>query len=385
MPESLTPEHQELQTRVRSFIEEELRPLHDELDSDPYVPVPDHVRRRVRETSQARGLYGVSLPTDVGGIEAGPLALVAIREALAEFNSRLTQFVLGPRLGALRDARGETRRRYLEPLIRGEKATAFAFTEPSGTDAPQRPTWAQRDGEELVITGRKSYVTNGASADFFTVLVNVEEDGTDPGGAAMVVVECDAPGLSIARTFASMEGGSHVELVLEEVRTPISNVLGDIGQGMRRAMDTIGEERLEQAANATGLMLWAVGLVTRHITGPHRSGKRLGDLEGVRMRYSDMRIETYAARSMLYRTARLVDSGDAAINEVMATKVFCSEAAGRVIDQAVQLVGGQALVVGHPLEHAYRRVRSMRLSGGASDILRLGVARGAIEFDSGRL
>ena len=80
-----------------------------------------------------------------------------------------------------------------------------------------------------------------------------------------------------------------------------------------------------------------------------------------------------------------MDSGDSAINEVMATKVFCSEAVGRVIDQAVQLFGGQALVVGHPLEHAYRRVRSMRLSGGASDILRLGVARGAIEFEAGRL
>ncbi len=201
----------------------------------------------------------------------------------------------------------------------------------------------------------------------------------------MVVVERESSGLSITRTFSSMEGGGHVELTLENVRAPISNVLGDIGQGMPRAMDTIGEERLEQAANATGLMLWAVGLVTRHITGPHRSGTRLGDLEGVRLRYADMRIETYAARSMLYRTARLVDSGDAAINEVMATKVFCTEAAGRVIDQAVQLVGGQALVVGHPLEHAYRRVRSMRLGGGASDILRLGVARGAIEFDAGRL
>ena len=385
MPESLTPELRKLQTRVKSFIEEELQPLDEGLDGDPYAPIPDQVRKRVREASETRGLYGASLPSDVGGLEAGPLALVVIREALAEHNSRLAQFVLGPRLGALRAARGEARKRFLEPLVRGEKGTAFAFTEPSGADAPQRPTWAHRDGEELVITGRKSYVTNGGSADFFTVLVNVEEDDSGPGGAAMVVVERDTPGLSIVRTFASMEGGNHVELALDKVRAPISNVLGDIGQGMPRAMDTIGEERLEQAANAVGLTVWAVGLVTRHITGPHRSGKRLGDLEGVRLRYADMRIETYAARSMLYRTARLVDSGDAAINEVMATKVFCSEAAGRVIDQAVQLVGGQALVVGHPLEHAYRRVRSMRLSGGAADILRLGVARGAIEFEAGRL
>ena len=274
MPESLTPELQKLQTRVKSFIEEELRPMDEGLDSDPYAPVPDQVRGRVREDSEARGLYGASLPSEVGGLEAGPLALVVIREALAECNSRLAQFVLGPRLGALRAARGEARKRFLEPLIGGERATAFAFTEPSGTDASQRPTRAHRDGEELIITGVKSYVTNGASADFFTVLVNVEEDDTGPGGAAMVVVERDAPGLSIARTFVSMEGGTHVELALDKVRAPISNVLGDIGQGMPKAMDTIGEERLEQAAIATGLMLWAVGLVTQLITGPHRSGGR---------------------------------------------------------------------------------------------------------------
>lgn len=88
---------------------------------------------------------------------------------------------------------------------------------------------------------------------------------------------------------------------------------------------------------------------------------------------------------MLYRTARLLDSGDDAINEAAATKVFCTEAAGRIVDGAVQLVGGQALIVGHPLERLYRRVRSMRLTGGASDILRLNVARGIIEFNVGRL
>jgi acyl-CoA dehydrogenase len=88
---------------------------------------------------------------------------------------------------------------------------------------------------------------------------------------------------------------------------------------------------------------------------------------------------------MLYRTARLVDSGDEAINEGAATKVFCTEAVGRVVDTAVQLVGGQALIEGHPLAQLYRRVRSMRLAGGASDVLRLTVARGIVEFDTGRL
>ena len=133
-------------------------------------------------------------------------------------------------------------------------------------------------------------------------------------------------------------------------------------------------------------LMWAGdGSSLGHVTRPHRSGTPLADRDGVRMRYADMRIETYAARSMLYRTARLLDSGDAAINEIMAAKVFCTETAGRVVDQAVQLAGGQALVTGHPLERLYREVRSMRLAGGASDVLRLNIARGVFEFKAGRL
>ena len=103
------------------------------------------------------------------------------------------------------------------------------------------------------------------------------------------------------------------------------------------------------------------------------------------MRYADMRIETYVARSTLYRTARLADTGDNVVNETIATKVFCTETAGRVIDMAVQLVGGQALVRGHPLEALYRQVRSLRLVEGASDLLRINLAKGKLELKKGRL
>ncbi len=131
--------------------------------------------------------------------------------------------------------------------------------------------------------------------------------------------------------------------------------------------------------------MWAAGFVGDHITAPHPSGRRLGDREGVRLRYSDMQIETYAGRSTLYRTARLAEADEDVLNEAMAAKVFCSEMAGRVVDTAVQLVGGQALVEGHPLEALYRRVRSLRLAGGAVDVLRLNIARGRIEFNAGRV
>jgi len=194
--------------------------------------------------------------------------------------------------------------------------------------------------------------------------------------------------VTIDRTFHSMEGGSHVELGFADVRVPVTRVVGKIGEGMPRALGNISHMRLAMTAQATGLAMWVTDYVERHITSPHRSGVRLGDREGVRLPYADMRIGTYAARAMLYRTARIVDSAsreDEVMNEVMATKVFCTEHAGCAVDTAVQLVGGQALIVGHPLERRYREVRSMRIAEGASDLLRLNVARGRIEFHSGRL
>ena len=185
--------------------------------------------------------------------------------------------------------------------------------------------------------------------------------------------------------FTSLEGGNHVSLSFDAARVPLANVVGAIGEGMPRAMGNIGEERVESAASACGIGLWTVDFVTRHLAAPHRSGTPLGDREGVRLRYADMRIDLYAARAMLYRTARLAEAGEEIINEGAATKVFCTEMVGRSVDSAVQLVGGQALINDHPLERLYRRVGCMRLAGGASDILRLNVARGILEFDAGRL
>ena len=383
MPESLPEDLIELRERIEAFVEAVIRPAEGGLPEDGSIP--EGVRSDIRERSREQGLFGMTQPRDFGGSEAGPLALVVARETLAAANSPLTRFVFGPGPGILHAAEGELRERFLDRVLRGEVQGSFAFTEPSGPDRPDRPTWARRDGDDLLVTGQKAYVTGGATADFYATLVNVDDDDSGPGGTAMVIIEQGMPGVSIDRVFNSLEGGNHVSLGFDEARVPLANVVGKIGEGMPRAMGNIGEERVESAASACGIALWTVDFVTNHIKAPHRSGVTLGEREGVRLRYSNMRIDLYAARAMLYRTARLAEAGEDIINEGAATKVFCSEMVGRVVDSAVQLVGGQALISDHPLEQLYRRVRSMRLAGGASDLLRLNVVRGILEFDAGRL
>jgi alkylation response protein AidB-like acyl-CoA dehydrogenase len=387
MPESLPTAVAVLRDQMQSLIDEHLRPLEEELPEDTHAAVPAEVTEAVRNHSRQAGMWGMTQPAEFGGIEVGTLALTTVRETLAAANLRLSRYVFGPGPGVLVSAEGQLRETYLEPVMRGEKRGAFAFTEPTGADAP-RPTWAARDGDEFVVTGRKAFVTGGGDADFYTTLVNVETgDGPNqPEGTAMIVIDRESPGLTIEREFRSLEGGDHIAMRLEGVRVPSWHVVGKVGEGMPRALRNIGNVRMSVSAQACGIAQWVIGLAEDHITSAHRSGQRLADREGVRLRYAEMRISAFAMRSMLYRTARLVETGgDEAVNEVMATKVFCTEQVGQIVDQAVQLCGGGALIEGHPLERLYREVRSLRFVEGASDILRINIARGRIEFDSGRL
>ncbi|MEM7019389.1 MAG: acyl-CoA dehydrogenase [Pseudomonadota bacterium] len=381
MPESLSPELITLRDTVHNFINTDLRPLEEQIGED-VDKVPSEIQQQVRERSRELGLFGMTQPEELGGSPAGPLTLTVVREALATANLRVCGFVMGPSPGVIQHAEGELREKYLPAVMRGEKRGAFAFTEPRDAE---RPTFAIRDGDDLLVTGRKSYVTGGADADFYAVLVNVQANGDEPKGTAMVVIDRKTPGIEFEREFRSMEGGNHVSVAFKETRVPQAHIIGKIGEGMPRALNNIGHVRLYVSTQAVGWMQWTLGYVEQHLLAPHRTGTPLGEREGVRMRYSDMRIEAYAARSMLYRTARLAETNENVVNEVMATKIYTTECAGRVIDGAVQLVGGQALVEGHPLEKLYRQVRSMRLIEGASDLLRLNLARGRLEYEAGRI
>ena len=378
MPEFISAEMQDLRTRVEALLVE-LEDLEDTEANDI------DRRKAVIAKSKKYGIFQLTQSEEIGGSGAGPLALTIARESVASANSSMGGFVLGPDPGFLRNLTGEMKSVYLDPVMQGEKRWSFAFTEPSGATAPARQTYAIRDGADLVVTGSKSIVTGGASADFFAVFVNVEEFGDMAAGPAMVLVDSNLPGVEITRSFRSLEGGSHVELRLDRVRVSDAHTVGEIGEGMPRAMSNIGEERLQISAGACGMGIWTIKHITDRLNAAHRSGTRLSDREGVRLRYSDMRIDLYAARSALYRTARLAESGEDVVNEAAATKVLCTEMIGRVVDTAVQLAGGQALIEGEALEQMYRRVRSLRFAGGASDILRLSIARGVFDFDSGRV
>lgn len=372
MPENLPEDILRVRESAEKFIDQVIRPIGDADDAE--------AASQVREASKEAGFFFKTQPEEFGGHPASALELTVLRELFAHANLPLTRHVFGPGPGALHAVEGKLKDEYLAPVLAGEKRGAFGFTEP---DSAPRPTWAVLNNGRLTINGQKSYVTGGATADFVSALVNVEDPEGVKLGTAMIVIDRLSDGLSIEREFSSLDGSSHVAMCFDDVIVSEDHIIGKLGEGLPRALTNIGKVRMMVSAQATGMCMWVLDYIEDHLKAPHRSGSPLGDREGVRLRYADMRMATFAARSVLYRTARLVDSGENSVNETAMTKVFTSETAGDVVDMGVQLFGGQALVDGHPLAKLYREVRALRFVEGASDLLRLNVAKGRLELGKG--
>lgn len=376
MPEFLSPELVALRERAERFASEVLLPNQRELAARSQQEAA--IRTIVTRAARDAGLFAMAQPRSHGGSEATLLAMTVARDAIAGFNTGLDRWVFGPAPGVLADCQGSLRSDYLAPLLAGEKRGGFAVTEPD--DAAHFTRAVRADNGDFVITGRKSYVTRGAEADFLNVLCEIEGDGR-----ALLVIDTDRPGVVLERRFETLDGSHHAAFRFDAVRVSKEHVIGRPGEGMPRALRQIGNTRMAIAARAVGLARWTIEHVRVHLTTTHWSGETFGSREGVRLRYAEARIRTFAARSMLYRTARLGDGGTNIVNEAIACKVYATETAGEVVDTAIQLVGGQALIVGHPLERLYRELRALRVAEGASDVLRLNLARGSLDLGKGVL
>ncbi|MCC7122299.1 MAG: acyl-CoA dehydrogenase family protein [Gammaproteobacteria bacterium] len=375
MPESLPRELIELRERAERFAVDVLIPYRDGAAAGRTAAA---AQAAVREASRAAGFFGMTQPKAYGGSEAGPLALSVVRDTFAGYNTGFDRSLFGPGPGVLAGCAEPVRSRYLVPLMAGEKRSGFAFTEPD--DAAHYTRAVPAGGGEYVVDGRKSYVTRGGEADFLNVLVDV------PGeGRAVLVIDADAPGVCIERRFETLDGSHHAAFRFDSVRVPVDRMIGRPGEGLPRALGQIGDTRLAIAARAVGLSRWVVQHTQQHLLAPHRSGAALGQREGVRLRYADMRIRTFAARSMVYRTARLAESGANVVNEAIACKVFATEALAELVDAAMDLVGGKSLTVGHPLEALYRIARALCTAEGGADVLRLSLAKGSLDLGKGVL
>jgi alkylation response protein AidB-like acyl-CoA dehydrogenase len=376
MPELLPPALIALRERAERFAAEVLVPMQtvhaaDELDR---ARARDQVTRAAREA----GFFAMTQPQPVGGTEAGALAMTVVRDTFAGYNTGLDRHCFGPGPGVLAGCTEPLRSLYLLPMLAGEKRAGFAFTEPR--DAAHYTRAVREADGTFLVHGRKSFVTRGCEADFLNTLVEVEGEGR-----VLLVIDAHAPGVRTERRFETLDGSHHAAFAFDAVRIPADRLIGIPGEGLPRALRQIGDTRLAIAARAVGLARWAIGFMHERLQPTPSSTGATKAREGARLRYAEMRILTFAARSMVYRTARLGESGADSFNEGIASKVYATEALGEVVDCAMQFAGGSALTVGHPLERLFREARVLRVAEGESDALRLSLARGSLDLGKGLL
>jgi acyl-CoA dehydrogenase len=355
---------------VRAFLQGELIPAERREGLVSEGGATPELRRWVRTRAEAAGLFRLAQPVELGGGGLGPLGQFAVHEAIAASGAVLGGLVVGGSGGLLRHGTPAQRERFLLPVLRGELAAAFAFT-----DAREGPrTTATHAGDGFRINGVKSFVTDGPSADLLLTVARVAE-GEGRGGTGVFVIPRTAPGVTLRRTLETLDGAVHGEFELREVTVTAADMIGEVGQGLPRALEDIAATRLRLAATACGAGRWTLDWILAQVDRPHRSGTPLADREQVQAMLADSAMDLYAARSAGYAAARRAEAGADAGAEITMAKALATEAVARIVDRAIQLSGGAAVVETHPLARLYRRIRSWRIAEGTTEVLRLALAR----------
>lgn len=369
--DALPPAVEAARQRLRDFLDTDVVPAERAATVRDEGDAPVELQRRIRQRSADQGLFRLLQPAELGGGGLGPLAAVALHEAIGASGAVLGRFVLGNDGGLLRHATGDQRERFLLPVLRGEVEAALAFT-----DAREGPrTTAVRNGDAFLISGVKSFVTGGARADLLLTVARVTANDGGPVGSAIFVVPRGAPGVTLRREKRTLDGAVHGEFELRDVRVPVDDVLGDIGAGLPAALASVAVLRLNVAATACGTAQWALDWTLANITRPHRTGTPLAEREQVQAMLGESATDLYAARAATWAAARQAEAGVAADLEATMAKSLATEAVARIVDRAIQLAGGAAVVDDHPLAAAYRRIRSWRIAEGTTEVLRLTIAR----------
>ena len=372
---ALSPQHEEIRRTVREFAERRIVPIAEELERKGEFPM-----EIIREAA-ALGLLGVPYPEEVGGTGLDSLAYAITVEELSRASGSVgiivsahTSLGCNPIYLAGTDAQKE---RYLRPMASGEVIGAYGLTEPgAGSDSRGTKTRAHRDGDEWVIDGSKRFITNAGVAGTYIVTAVTDRE-QDSGKISAFIVEADTPGFSIGRMEEKM--GLHAsntgELIFEDCRIPAENLLGEEGEGDKLFLKTLDGGRIGIASMALGLAQAAYEAASAYAKERKQFGRPIGEFQGVAFKIADMATTIDAARLMTYRAAWLKDQGQPYSTEAAMAKLFASEVARQVTNDALQVHGGYGYVTEYRVERYLRDAKLTEIGEGTSEIQRLVIAR----------
>ena len=378
-----TEQQQILASTVREYATNELAPLADKVDTDEAFPLDQF------NGLAELGLTGMLIAPEYGGAGAGYRDFMVVLEEIgAACGSTSTVLITHTSLGSEtinRFGSEEQHDRWLPDLASGRRIAAFALSEPqTGSDALGLQTTIVDDGDAYVLNGTKLFITNASVAEVFAVFVNAERD-SGYRGISTIVVERGTEGFQINEQHGKMgmRGSGTGELVFDNCRVPKTNLLGELGDGYRIALQILDSSRITVAAQCLGLAKGALDQSLSYANQREAFGRPIAANQAIQFALADMSTELDASRLLTFRAASLYDEGLPYGVEAAKAKLYASEAAGRIADKAVQIHGGIGYFKPTAVERIYRDQRVTEIYEGTSEIQRLVISRDMITSAGG--
>lgn len=373
-----TQEQQALIELVRRFVREEIVPLEADLDPDASELKPaDYVR--LKKKVQDLGLYGMDIPVEFGGpgLDVTTRALLAMEMTQHRGGLYAPCYGVfgGAGLAQLYEATDDQKERYLYPTLRGEKQGFFGLSEPSGGSDPARAirTRAVRDGDAWVINGSKLWISGADRADYGIVFTRT---GQGREGITAFIIDSNTPGFQVRRVVHTLRSAHYAtELTFDNVRVLDAQRLGPVGKGFALANDRLSAQRIPYAAQCIGVAEVAHRMAVEYAKIRETFGRPLAAHQGIQWMLVENEIDLRSARLLVLAAANKADAGGPFRTEAAVAKIVATEAAGRIVDRAIQIHGGAGVSKDLPLERWYRELRIRRIGEGPTEVQKMIIAR----------
>ena len=367
--------HEELRLHISKFLEKEVRPHLEEWEEKTF---PDSIFKRLGEL----GFLGLRYPAEYGGQGGDYFSAIVLSEEMAKAGcgglgmavAVQTEMATPP---VFKFGTDEQKRKWLAPAIRGEQIAAIAITEPdAGSDVAGIQTVARREGDQYVVNGRKIFITNGARCHWALVVTKAEHE-RGHGGFNLLLIEKGTPGFQVTRTLEKlgMHSSDTAELLFENCRVPVANLIGEEGEGFKNLMWELQGERMITAAGAIAGAARVFEYTMEYARNREAFGQSISSFQVIKHKLVDMGTKIAAVQAFVYQTAKQWDEGAYPVREISQAKLLATQVACDVADEAIQILGGHGYMREFPVERAWRDARLARIGAGTDEIMKEIIAK----------
>ncbi len=372
----INEDHEALREAVRAVSEDKIAPYAAAVDEDARYPQEAH------DALVASDFFAPHVAEEYDGVGADALATCIVIEEVARVCASSSLIPAVNKLGSMPlilAGSDEIKARYLPPLARGESTFSYGLSErEAGSDTSAMKCRARRDGDDWVLNGQKSWITNAGVSEFYTVLAVTDPDGKRGSNVTAFVVEKSDEGFTFGEKERKLgiKGSPTRELHFDNVRLPGDRVVGEVGDGLKIALKTLDHTRVTIGAQAVGIAQGALDHAVAYVKERQQFGRAVAEFQGVQFMLADMAMELEAARQMVYVAAAKSERGDKDLSFFgAAAKCFASDVAMKLTTDAVQLLGGAGYTRDFPLERMMRDAKITQIYEGTNQVQRIVMAR----------